>query len=82
MEEPRLVEFPEEKTSGSNRFSFEGEVYTRRVRPDFLKILNQILGIGDFQREKVSLIEGPQNESMDSRNGLDCRNSAGSNLLC
>jgi hypothetical protein len=43
MEEPRLVEFSEEKTSGSNRFSFEDEVFTRRVRPDFLKILNQIL---------------------------------------
>jgi hypothetical protein len=76
------MEFSEEKTNRSNRFSFKNDVFSRWANPDFRKILNEIFRMRDFYREKVSLIERPENESMDGGNGLNCWNSAGSNLLC
>ena len=82
MEEPQLMEFSKEKSSRSDQVSFKSDVFPRWPSRDFPKILNQVPGIGDFQREKVSLIERPENRSMDGSNGLNGWNSGGSNLLC
>ncbi len=51
VEEPQLVEFSKEKSGGSDHFSFRRDVFSGWVGPDFPKILNQVPGIGDFDRE-------------------------------
>jgi hypothetical protein len=69
MKESSLVELAEKEASGADRFPFGRKLFRRRLRADLLKILNQIDGLGYFQREKIGLIE-QRTEAMDSADRL------------
>jgi len=50
MKESRLMKLAEKKSSRTNDFSLDEEVFARRVRTDLLKILDQINGLRNLQR--------------------------------
>jgi hypothetical protein len=81
VKEPCFVKSSKENASRSDDFSFKEKVFTNRMGAEFLKILDQVLGTGDFQRQKIGLIEKGENGSIDSSNGLDCRDPTGSDFL-
>ena len=77
-----LVKLSDEKADGSNRFPLRGKVFTGGMRSDFAKILHQIHSPGDFQGEKISLVEWKEDAMVDGADGGDRRNSTGSDFFC
>jgi len=81
VKKPCFVKFPKENASRSNDFSFEEEVFANRMGTDFLERLDQVLSTGDFQRQKIGLIEKREGRPVDSPDGLDGWDSTRSDFL-
>jgi hypothetical protein len=75
------MELLEKKTKGPNGAPFPFKTFARGMKAQFLKMLNEIDGVGNFEWEKISLIEGWENAMMNRANRLDRGDPTGSNFL-
>ncbi len=81
MEKTRLVKLPQEKASRSDHLSFRKKGFMSRMNFQFLKILNQIDRLRDFQREEAGLVKWGENDPVSGSNGLDRRETTGSDFF-
>jgi hypothetical protein len=81
VKKPCFVKSPKENSGRSDNFSFNEKGFTKGVGTDFLKILDQVLSTGDFQRKQIGLIEKEEHRPMDSPYWLDGWDSTRSDFL-
>ena len=81
VKESCFVKSPDENARTSDGFPFNEKIFTDGMGAHLLKILDQVLGTEDFQRQKIRPIEKEENRAMDSADGLDGWDPAGSDFL-
>lgn len=76
-----LMELAEEKTCGPNRFPFPEEILSRRLPSNLIKILDQVFGLRNFNREKEGSIKWPGYHLMNGSNRLNRRDPGRSDIF-
>jgi hypothetical protein len=82
VKEPGLVKFAKKAASGTDGSPLKKKFFSRGLKSDPLTILNQIYGLRNFQGEKIGLIKGREDKSVDGTNRLDRWDPTRKNLLC
>ena len=81
MEKPCLVKLPQQGCSGPDDFSFLRKPLAVREGVKVLKILNEVLAVGNLERKKIGPVKGIKNGAVDGPDWLNSRDVAGPHLF-